>query len=33
VYFEVNGIKTFCSNGSGVLRTGQPSVIFIHGAG
>ncbi|MED5530654.1 MAG: alpha/beta hydrolase [Pseudomonadota bacterium] len=33
MYFEVNGIKTFCSNGSGVLRTGQPSVIFIHGAG
>ena len=33
MYFKVNGIKTFCSNGSGVLRADQPTVIFIHGAG
>jgi pimeloyl-ACP methyl ester carboxylesterase len=33
VYFDVNGNKTFCSNGSGSLDPRQASVIFIHGAG
>ena len=33
MYFEVNGSKTFCSNGTGTLLGDQPSVVFIHGAG
>ncbi len=33
MYFEVNGLKTFCSNGSGNLLRDQPAVVFLHGAG
>lgn len=33
MYFEVNGIKTYCSNGTGNLDSNQKSVVFVHGAG
>ena len=33
MYCEVNGEKTFYSNGNGTLKDGQPSVVFLHGAG
>ena len=33
MYFEVDGSRTFCSNGSGKLAPEQPSLVFIHGAG
>ena len=33
MYFEVNGVKTYCSNGTGKLDSNQNSVVFIHGAG
>ena len=33
MYFEVNSLKTYCSNGSGKLDPSQKSVVFIHGAG
>ena len=33
MYFEVDGFRTFCSNGTGKLDQNQPSVVFIHGAG
>ena len=29
---EINGQKTFFSNGNGTLSPGQPNVVFIHGA-
>ncbi len=33
MYFEVNGNKVFCSNGTGSLNPDQDSVVFIHCAG
>ncbi|MDD9959338.1 MAG: alpha/beta hydrolase [Gammaproteobacteria bacterium] len=33
MYFEVRGKKTFCSNGTGSIEPGRPSVVFVHGAG
>ena len=32
MYVEVNGYKTFYSKGTGNIKAGQPSVIFLHGA-
>jgi len=32
MYIQVNGKRTFFSNGNGTLMSGQPSVVFIHGA-
>lgn len=33
MYCEVNGYKTFYSNGNGDIDACQPSVVFLHGAG
>jgi len=33
MYCEVNGEKTFYSNGNGTIKAGQPAVVFLHGAG
>ena len=33
MYAEVNGLRTFYSNGNGSLNASRPNVVFIHGAG
>ena len=33
MYFQVNGDKTFYSNGTGHSEPHQPNVVFLHGAG
>ncbi len=33
MYIEVDGNKTFYSTGTGTIRSEQPCVIFLHGAG